>query len=328
MKNYNEYFLLVMLSSLLYSSVNEVEVSSDAAAAIKLQHDGQKQTFISSQSKAKAGKDSNNDRSGEPGIGQRSTSFETGHAESNNDLSWAYTDTFKTYSAAKWENYYPICNGSNQSPIPLQTESSKFSNKSVDSLKFNSTYPEGMIHGILINDGHSFGLQVDETRTALRLTGGPLLNQSYQLHQFHFHFSCDNKGTGSEHNAVDKPDGLTVMAFFIKSANEINRGVFFINRYLIDIFTPGSSISIPHGLSIYDLLKKFRDGFENLSYVYYKGSLTTPPCYESVTWIVFQDPIKIPLRDVSIIESWRKLTGSMGLDLCNNFRPLQSLNGR
>ncbi|KAF1743103.1 LOW QUALITY PROTEIN: hypothetical protein MXB_1862 [Myxobolus squamalis] len=347
-------------------SHSEVEVSSDAAAAIKQQSDGQKQTFISSQSKAKTGKDSSFDKLPEQEAGQRSSQtlpmedskrrINFNKKEHTSEFIWGYSDTPRTFGPNNWSKYYPICNGSNQSPIPLQAEQNKASTKFLKIIKLDTSQSNGLLYGSLVNDGHSFGMLIDENRSDIKITGGPLDDQTYALSLFNIHFSCDNKETASEHSmdglkysaelhfvfynkkyenfqsSIDKSDGLTVLAFFIKvafekpySGNDINHGIFFINRYLIDISSPGTSISVAFGLSMFDLVKKLRDGADNLSYAYYQGSLTTPPCYESVIWIVFQDPIKVPLRDM---ESWRKLNGGRGLPICNNYRPLQSINGR
>ena len=48
-----------------------------------------------------------------------------------------------------------------------------------------------------------------------------------------------------------------------------------------------------------DALKE--DPKKKIKYYTYKGSLTTPPCYESVTWIVFKDKVKISNTQVSFM---------------------------
>ena len=46
----------------------------------------------------------------------------------------------------------------------------------------------------------------------------------------------------------------------------------------------------------YDMLPK-----NNNDYWTYQGSLTTPPCYESVSWIVFREAIRISLQEIVVL---------------------------
>ncbi|PFX11734.1 putative carbonic anhydrase 5 [Stylophora pistillata] len=57
----------------------------------------------------------------------------------------------------------------------------------------------------------------------------------------------------------------------------------------------------------------------------YQGSLTTPGCFESVTWTVFHDSVKISASQVAAIRSlMMNDTDYIGL----NYRPTQALNTR
>jgi len=51
----------------------------------------------------------------------------------------------------------------------------------------------------------------------------------------------------------------------------------------------------------------------------YRGSLTTPPCTENVTWYVFTQPASVSAKQLAIF------TDALGT---GNFRPVQPLNGR
>ena len=57
---------------------------------------------------------------------------------------------------------------------------------------------------------------------------------------------------------------------------------------------------------------------ETSSYYTYLGSLTTPPCYETVTWIVLKKTAKMSEDQ---FQEFRHILG-------NDFRPLQERNDR
>lgn len=59
--------------------------------------------------------------------------------------------------------------------------------------------------------------------------------------------------------------------------------------------SPGQEVSIP-GFSIEELLPKRPE-----EYYRYRGSLTTPPCYPTVLWTVFRNPVEISQQQVTVV---------------------------
>jgi len=60
-------------------------------------------------------------------------------------------------------------------------------------------------------------------------------------------------------------------------------------------------------------------------YYRYDGSLTTPPCYESVIWSVLLDPLKLSLQQ---LHAFRYLHDDQANLIQNTYRPVQSLGSR
>ena len=58
-------------------------------------------------------------------------------------------------------------------------------------------------------------------------------------------------------------------------------------------------------LYLYELIPELSD-LSKASFYSYKGSLTTPPCYQSVRWIVLKTPIAATKKDVRSLFSLMK----------------------
>uniref|UniRef100_A0A4W5L8N2 Carbonic anhydrase 6 n=1 Tax=Hucho hucho TaxID=62062 RepID=A0A4W5L8N2_9TELE len=66
---------------------------------------------------------------------------------------------------------------------------------------------------------------------------------------------------------------------------------------------------------------------ENLNHFFrYQGSLTTPPCYESILWTVFDTPITLSHNQIRKLES--TLMDMDNGTLWNDYRMAQPLNDR
>jgi carbonic anhydrase len=91
------------------------------------------------------------------------------------------------------------------------------------------------------------------------------------------------------------------------------------NRFLSDLMADG--LPKKSGDEVADPAKHINVGDALTStarYYTYRGSLTTPPCSETVTWLVLHDFAQLSKGQ---FEAFRTILG-------NDFRPLQHRNGR
>jgi len=222
--------------------------------------------------------------------------------------------------------------GTRQSPINIETDKNVIeTDEALDDLKF-SYVPENCTQ--VGNTGASW--KVDVTPDGSSLSGGPLEGE-YQLAQFHAHWGGEN-ARGSEHtvdgkmfsaelhlvhfntkygsfgDAVDKPDGLAVLGILLKVGNE-HPEFGKLCEVLQDIPRKGDTLALKEPLDPAGFLPASK------SYWTYEGSLTTPPLYESVTWILFKQPVEISSVQLKIMRDM-KFGDSNSENMRDNYRPV------
>nr|QGA42399.1 carbonic anhydrase [Eptatretus stoutii] len=250
--------------------------------------------------------------------------------------SWGYSKANGPYT---WVSHFPIAQGSRQSPVDLRSSDTRFDAK-LQPLNYHYMPTSSRI---LNNNGFSFKLSFDDSSDPCVLSGGPL-DGHFRMNQLHMHWGCDEHA-GSEHSvdgntyaaelhmvhwnsskysnmqqAVAQPDGLAVIGVFIQVGAE-HKELKKITDLLPMITQQDSKIELS-GLNPLLLLPC------SPAYWTYLGSLTTPPLYESVTWIVMKEPLSISSQQLEAIQSLYSLRSGKHERLLNNYRPPQLLAGR
>ncbi|NXI93087.1 CAH9 anhydrase, partial [Psophia crepitans] len=229
------------------------------------------------------------------------------------------------------------CAGTAQSPINIDTTKTIFSPQlrpiqlSGYSLPANEKLK-------LRNNGHTVLLELPES---LAITGG--YAQQYRAVQLHLHWGSLS-GPGSEHtvngrrfaveihvvhyntkydsfkDAMVQPDGLAVLGAFLEVGPRENPYYQEIFQHLHKIQREGEEVLVS-GFNIAGLLPA------NLKYYFhYNGSLTTPPCYQTVKWTVFNQTMLISRDQMSTLVN--SLRNDDDKPLQNNYRLVQDLHGR
>uniref|UniRef100_A0A182M0G1 Alpha-carbonic anhydrase domain-containing protein n=1 Tax=Anopheles culicifacies TaxID=139723 RepID=A0A182M0G1_9DIPT len=248
----------------------------------------------------------------------------------------------------RWAETDPDCGGMRQSPIDIVRSAATLPS-------LDHAAPLLLEGGIrkpvsinVTNNGHTAQYTFSWTTASERpaLVGGPLpFGAPYVFEQLHFHWGADN-GRGSEHTfdgtaypaevhfvffkleygtfeqAINHPDGLAVLgAVYEIGGDKVKPGAKWA-RPLPKIRTAGTTITL-EGREVFSLSSVA--GGDWLRYYSYAGSLTTPPCSESVTWIVRDGTAPIAQKD---LDELRNLRDTNDQPLVDNFRPVQPLNGR
>ncbi|XP_017556352.1 carbonic anhydrase 14 isoform X2 [Pygocentrus nattereri] len=254
---------------------------------------------------------------------------------------WTYTGVV---GQSEWSEVFPECGGSGQSPIDVDTSRTRYdpSLSPVQPLGYGQYGREPFT---LSNNGHTVEMPL---RSWMGVAGLPWQFSAIQLH---LHWGNGvGVATGSEHTidgrsasaelhvvhynselyanmseAKTQANGLAVLGVLIEAGGETNQAYTNIFNYLGRIRHAGQKVAIP-GFDVQTLLPRDLN-----RYFRYNGSLTTPPCYQSVLWTVFAERVRISHSQLLKLETVLYSTKpgvSQPTLLQDNYRATQPLNHR
>lgn len=221
---------------------------------------------------------------------------ESGHAH------WGYEGEHGPDHWGMMSKDYAACSeGKQQSPINITaTESADLAD-----IVFN--YKTSELH--VLNNGHTVQVNYD-SGSSITIDG-----VQYNLIQFHFHtpseHTINGKSFGNELHLVHKNDKgeLAVVGVLIEEGKE-NPAFKAIWSNLPKKANEKKDVKV--AIDAAQLLP------ETKSFYRYMGSLTTPPCSESVNWNVLKTPIQMSKKQIEAIQKI----------MHKNNRPVQPMHDR
>lgn len=198
-------------------------------------------------------------------------------------------------------------NGSEQSPIDIDIAKVK-ANQALEDIVIN--YKPTVF--TLMNNGHTIqaNAAADSSNT-IKVDG-----KTFKLAQFHFHLPSEHKFDGKsfdmELHLVHKSDSgeLAVLGVMLKAGKE--------QAALSELWSKlpkeatKEDVKLEKPVDLGGLLPADKATFR------YNGSLTTPPCSQSVKWVILEQPVEVSKEQVEVF----------GKLFPNNARPVQDLRGR
>lgn len=218
------------------------------------------------------------------------------------EVHWGYEGT---EAPEFWGDLHPdfaqCTTGNAQSPINL--------GPAVAADLGNIEFAYGPSAASLVDNGHT--LQIAPATLHFITLNGEQLN----LLQMHLHTPSEHLAEGSQYPGeahfvhTDAEGNLTVVGVLLEEG-EANPVLDYIIGNAPQV--TGEENHVAEEVDLTQLLP------ENRVYKTYLGSLTTPPCTEQVTWIVFDQPVQASAEQIA------ELNAIMG----NNNRPVQDVNQR
>ncbi len=208
------------------------------------------------------------------------------------------------YGPDRWAECATGCGGTMQSPIDLANATTD-PDMGLPDAQFNSSSIEA------VHTGHSIMFNMDAGSSII------VEGVTYNLKQVHFH-------NGSEHylNGQQLPMEAHLVHTNAAGTHYVVIGVFFVqgqaNPFLSSVMghlpsAEGDTVRSDSTINIGTMFPQ-----QSSDFFIYEGSLTTPPCSETVTWVVLETPAEASVAQIQAISAL----------VPNNHRPLQPLNGR